>query len=134
MSAGKLEEYLSQKDAQLRVFALTIVGIALNSVLAIPAYQAVFTFLFGSTLGESTILIGFFFLTMTITPIYCLAASISFSPKRLINPLYIQTATVGILTVFIAVANAQQFMSLQRFYEFLSGIIGTFLIAILFLF
>lgn len=128
-----LEEYIKQKDAPIRVFVLTIIGIALNSVLAIPAYQEVFTLMFGSTIGQSTTLVAFFFLTLIITPIYCWAASIAFHPKRLVNPLYVQVTTAGIVTLFITLANARQFASLQDFVGFFSGIIAVFVLAIFFL-
>jgi len=128
----EVEERLTKDDAQIRVIALTIVAIALNSLLAIPAYQAVVNLLGTGTLN-SAMLTVFLSLNIIITPIYCWAASLVFHPKRIINPLYIQLASVGVVTIFVLLVNAHQFLSLQAFLTFLGGIVGTFLFTLFFL-
>lgn len=133
MPSKEIEEYQVKGDAQIRVFALTIVGVALNSILAIPAYQAVINLLWYPQTQQSTMLVTFFFLNVIVTPIYCWGASLAFYPKRIVNPLYIQLATVGVVTIFLLVINAHQFLSPQLLFNFLSGIIGTFLISVFFL-
>jgi hypothetical protein len=51
----------------------------------------------------------------------------------MVNPLYIQLSSAGVVTLFVLLVNAHQFLSLQLIYEFLRGIIGTFIIAVFFL-
>ncbi len=106
-----LEGLLSKYNSQTRVLALTILGIALNSLFALPAYQAVFDFLYQKTMGTNmtTMLSVFFLLNILITLVYCWAASLAFHPKRLINPFYLQLASAGLVTIFIVVANVKVF-------------------------
>jgi hypothetical protein len=127
-----LEEFLAKYNSQTRVIALTVLGTALNSLLALPAYQAVFNFLYQQKLDNatSTMLTLFFLLNIIVVLVYCWGASISFHPKRLVNPLHIQLASAGLVTIFIVVANVKIFFPIHDFLYFITGAIGTIIAAI----
>ncbi|MGZ4851528.1 MAG: hypothetical protein ACXV2C_09145, partial [Candidatus Bathyarchaeia archaeon] len=111
----------------------TIFGIALNSALALPAYEAVFHLLHNQSTPEPTLFTVFLLLNVIVTPIYCWGASLIFQPKRLVNPLHIQLATAGIVTILITFANVRIFpqFQLQLFYNFIGSTIGTLIAAII---
>ncbi len=133
MSTEEVEKLQQKSEYQIRVFALTLIGVALNSVLAIPAYQAIFFFLYSSTSVPPALTV-YLVASIILTLIYCWAASIVTSPKRLINPLYVQIASAAVVTLFISVANAHIFASVNLLFSFLTAIVITFLIAIVFFF
>lgn len=134
MPTIEVEDYVASKDAQIRVFTLTLIGVAFNTILALPAYQAVLLFMENTKITpEFAPLYAFLPLDVIVMLLYCWATSLAFQPKRIVNPLYIQIATAGTLTIVLSVATIHVYLTFETFIAFLIGSIATFVIALILL-
>src|SRR6267378_1504493 len=95
----KLADNLRDKDAQLRVVFLTLIGAGLELIPAIPLISGISLTVKGystTPLSDATLLV----VGVLVFPIvYGISASLAFSPKRIVAPVYIQVLAVTFATL-----------------------------------
>jgi len=95
----KLADKLRDRDAQLRVVFLTFIGAGIELIPSIPFISSTSLIIkgYGSTVVSDPTLIIVGVLVFPI--IYGISASLVYSPKRIVPPVYIQALTVTFATI-----------------------------------
>jgi hypothetical protein len=95
----KLADTLRDRDAQLRVVFLTFIGAGIELIPSIPFISSTSLLIkgYGSTAVSDPTLIIVGVLVFPI--IYGISASLVYSPKRIVPPVYIQALTVTFATI-----------------------------------
>ncbi|MDE1877278.1 MAG: hypothetical protein KGI07_01980, partial [Thaumarchaeota archaeon] len=92
-------EKIEQGNALMRLFVLTVIGASLNVIFIVFSFTEFF--ISHQPLWELPQFVGiilYFFLTI----VYSLVTTLSFSPKRIVSPLYVQFLTAGIMTIILS--------------------------------
>lgn len=91
----RISDRLKQEDAVIRLLILTFLGVGLHL-----AFLLVITGLPGPSPAKLDVKIQLFLITYFAIGIpYSVAATLSFTPKRIVSPAYIQIATAVILII-----------------------------------
>lgn len=105
----ELYKELSKENALIRLIVLTFLGAGIQIILIVFSIWQ-FTFQirtspqpFADVTPDPIILLTYFVLTIA----YSVGASLSFHPKRIVSPLYIQLTAATLLTIIIAYAFMQ---------------------------
>lgn len=124
-----IEATLQKSASLVREIVLTFVGAGIQTLLSLDSIRQ---FIQSMLNGNPTFQLGNYLIEASyvlITVVYCIGASLAFSPKRIVNPLWVQLLTLvfSILIVSEGVASSSSF-ALNQYLSFyhltVSSVIG----------